>query len=174
MRAGDESGASSDLNEADRLAEKESDVRFAIGTYLIDLGRPADAIAQFDLWIPAHPTSARLNDGLNGRCWSRALLNRNLDKALGDCNAAVRNNPKNFASLDSRGLVFLRRGEFAKAIADYDAALAIQPKRAWSLYGRGLAKLKSGGAVGGKADVAAALAVNPNMAAQAAKYRVTP
>jgi hypothetical protein len=30
----------------------------------------------------------------NGRCWARALLGTDLDKALADCNAAVRSNTK--------------------------------------------------------------------------------
>ena len=81
----------------------------------------------------------------------------------------VRANP-----LDSRGLVHLRRGEYAAAISDYDAALAINPKIAWSLYGRGVAELKTGDKAKGDADLAAAAALAPKLAERAAKLGVSP
>jgi tetratricopeptide (TPR) repeat protein len=64
---------------------------------------------------------------------------------------------------DSRGLVYLRRGELDKSIADYDASLAINPKLGWSLYGRGLAKQRKGLTADGAADIAAATALNPKL-----------
>ncbi len=42
----------------------------------------------------------------------------------------------------NRGLIELKRGQFARAIAQYDAALAIDARRARAYYGRGVAKLK--------------------------------
>ncbi len=122
---------------------------------------------QFDLWIKAHPDDSRQPAALNGRCWSRAQLGQDLDKALADCNAALRLSPNNAAALDSRGLVRLRRGEIDLAIADYDAALTLQPKSAWSLYGRGLAKLKKGMTAEGQADIAAATALQPGLPQEA-------
>ena len=44
-----------------------------------------------------------------GRCWARALTGRDLDKALADCDRALRLAPKTPEFLDSRGLVHLRR-----------------------------------------------------------------
>jgi tetratricopeptide (TPR) repeat protein len=102
-------------------------------------------------------------DALKGRCWSRALLGQDLDKALADCNRALRLLPHDAMSLDSRGLVHLRRLELDAAIGDYDASLAINPKSAWSLYGRGLAKQRKGDAPGAAADIAAALVINPEL-----------
>ena len=167
-------GADHDLDEIAKTAASASDVRLGLAGLYDRTGRMEDAVAQYSLWIAAHPDDSRRPQALNGRCWARALVNRDLDKALGDCNGALRANPKNASFLDSRGLVFLRLGQFDRAIADYDASLAIQPKMVWSLYGRGLAKLKSGGAAGGKADVAAAIAINPKIAERAAKYGITP
>ena len=111
---------------------------------------------------------------LNGRCWSRALAGQQLDLALRDCDAALRARPKTPAFLDSRGLVELRRGDFAKAIADYDAALAARPDIAWSLYGRGIAKLRSGNPADGKIDLDAAARVRPRIAEEAKKFGITP
>lgn len=77
-------------------------------------------------------------------------------------------------TLDSRGLVHLRRGEYNRAIADYDAALVKRPDMGWSLYGRGVAKLKSGDKPGGEADLAAAAQVAPKLAKHAKDYGIAP
>ena len=61
---------------------------------------------------------------------------------------------KAFDALDSRGLAYLKKGQWDAAIADYNAALRLNPKLASSLYGRGLAKLKNGDTNGGNADMA--------------------
>jgi tetratricopeptide (TPR) repeat protein/predicted aspartyl protease len=163
-----------DLDAAAALAPKEADVRFALAAFYERADALAPAIAQLNLWIAAHPDDSRRPRALNSRCWSRALLNQDLDKALADCDAALRADPKMVAALDSRGLVRLRRGEYDKAIADYDAELAIRPKTAWSLYGRGLAKLKLGRKAEGDADVAAALALRPRLAEEARTHGITP
>ena len=89
-------------------------------------------------------------------------MGRDLDKALADCNTALRLRPGTANMLDSRGLVRLRMGDLDKAIADYDAALATAPKMAWSLYGRGVAEQRKGLTSRGEADIAAAAAINPS------------
>jgi predicted Zn-dependent protease len=105
---------------------------------------------------------------LNGRCWVRAQLNRDLKAALDDCNAALRARPNTPSYLDSRGLVRLREGDVKNAIADYDAALRSQPNNAWTLYMRGIAKRQAGDA-GADADIKAALAIAPRIGERAAK-----
>ena len=110
---------------------------------------------------------------LNGRCWARAQLGQDLDKALGDCNRALRM-IKTSGFLDSRGLVYLRLGRLDEAIADFDAALAENPKLAWSLYGRGLARLKKGMKAEGDADIKAALAIRPRLAETARRVGLAP
>jgi tetratricopeptide (TPR) repeat protein/predicted aspartyl protease len=166
--------ALTDLDAADALAPKAADVRFTLAVLYERADALAQAIAQLNLWIAAHPDDSRRPLALNSRCWSRTLLNQDLDKALADCDAALRADPKLVAALDSRGLVRLRRGEYDKAIADYDAELAIRPKTAWSLYGRGLAKLKKGLKAEGDADIAAALALRPRLAQEATAYGIAP
>jgi tetratricopeptide (TPR) repeat protein len=166
--------ALTDLDAADALAPKAADVRFTLAVLYERADALAQAIAQLNLWIAAHPDDSRRPLALNSRCWSRTLLNQDLDKALADCDAALRADPKLVAALDSRGLVRLRRGEYDKAIANYDAELAIRPKTAWSLYGRGLAKLKKGLKAEGDADIAAALALRPGLAQEATAYGIAP
>jgi tetratricopeptide (TPR) repeat protein/predicted aspartyl protease len=159
----DKADAVKDLDVADRSSPKEADLRLSLAGDYERAGLFDQALIQFDLWVKAHPDDSRQPIGLNGRCWSRAQLGQDLDKALSDCNAALRLSPNAPVALSTRGLVHLRRGEFEKAIADYDAALTLQPKSAWSLYGRGLAKLKKGMTAEGQADIAAATALQPGL-----------
>ena len=59
------------------------------------------AIGQYSLWIKAHPNDNRMAQALNGRCWVRALWNIEADKAMADCDGAVRRDRKIAAFYDS-------------------------------------------------------------------------
>lgn len=135
-------------------------------------GRTDEFIDQLQLLDDAlsrDPINASL---LNNRCWLRVINDDDLDAALADCNAAVRIDPRSAAALDSRGLVHLKRGEFALAIADYDAALALEPGRGHYLYGRGIARLRLG-QTEGQADLAAGEAAEPGIGGTyASEYNV--
>lgn len=170
----DRNGAVADLDTVDHAAGTAAMERLTLGGLLADAGQPQRAVGQFDQWIKVHPDDVRRPAALNGRCWALALAGRDLDAALRDCDAALRARPDTPAFLDSRGMVRLRRGEWAKAVADFDAALARQPKMAWSLYGRGIAKLRTGDAAGGKADMEAALVLRPQIADDAKGYGILP
>ena len=167
----DETGAKADFDAALK-AEPSLGLRVATAYVNGDLFEPG--IAELDAWIGAHPKNEDLAQPLNERCWARALWNKDLDKALADCDAALMLLPGDARILDSRGLVHLRRREFDKAIADYDAALKLQPRTAWSLYGRGVAELAKGDTAKGEADLAAAAEIDPKFADRAKRYGVTP
>jgi len=162
-----------DLEAADKASAKQDDIHLQIANLYAVADRSEAAIQQYSLWIDSHDEDPRLPQALNGRCWRRALSGVDLDKALNDCNRAIRNGPKNAGMFDSRGLVHLRLGDLDKAIADYDAALAINPKLGWSLYGRGLAKQRKGLTAEGAADIAAAVAINPMLPDEVTKRGVT-
>ena len=123
----DRDGALLDLNAADKASAKQDDARLRLGQLYETADDLPAAISQYDLWLSAHPQAGEMPRALNGRCWARALLGQDLDKALADCNQALRLSPKTAMMLDSRGLVRLRRGEFDSAIRDYDDALALNP-----------------------------------------------
>jgi tetratricopeptide (TPR) repeat protein len=165
LRAGehDKAGSAADLDAVAGLVSKESDLRLTIAAAYMSSDQFDAAISQYDQWISNHSGDGRLVQAYNGRCWARAAVGRDLNKALDDCNRAVNLSPKAAAILDSRGLVELRLGDNDKAIADYDAALALQPKLGWSLYGRGLAKMRKGQKTDGAADLTAATAINPKL-----------
>jgi tetratricopeptide (TPR) repeat protein/predicted aspartyl protease len=163
-----------DLDAIDRFAAPEDTLRLRLGGLYEAIGQFSAAIHQYDLWINAHQGDAALAGVLNARCWVQAEANQNLDRALSDCNAALRLQPKRAAFLDSRGLVRLRRGEFDRSISDYDAALALEPGLPSSLFGRGLAKLRKGLQAQGSADLAAATAIQPSIADRFAGFGVSP
>jgi tetratricopeptide (TPR) repeat protein/predicted aspartyl protease len=176
MRLGvhDIAGASADLQAADRSTPKEANVRLQIAGIYVLADRLTEALAQYDLWIAAHPEDADLANAKNGRCWVRALLGIDLDKALKDCNDAVRAISKSAEFLDARALVRLRRGEYDESIADYDASLSLNPRNAWSLYGRGVDRVRKGMAAEGDADIAAATAIWPTIAQEAKRHGIAP
>ena len=166
--------AIADLDAAGRAAAAQDDIRLRIGFLYTSAKLFPQAITEYDKWIAAHEFDVYLPDARNARCRARALLGTQLDKALADCNAAVKARRTAATFLDSRGLVHLRMGALDKAIADYDASLKLNPRAAWSLYGRGLARLRKGQASAGQADLAAAAAVYPQIQDEAAKYSLTP
>lgn len=157
--------AVADLEAADRSLPKEAVEHLEIGNVYEAADLLPAALVQYSKWIDSHErTDVRMPRALNSRCWVRALLNKELDAALADCNAAVKLQPKSAAYLDSRALVYLRLGNYDKAIADYDASLAINPKVASSRYCRGIARARQGHSAQGQADIADAVAQAPKVA----------
>lgn len=161
--------AKSDFEAAVKMADASDDIGVRIGGDYLRAGLVDEAIAEYTAWLNAHPRDDRNAAILNGRCYARALGNKELDLALADCNAAIRGSA-NSASLDSRGFVYLRMGQYDKAIDDFESALKRQPRAANPMYGRGLAKAKKGQATEGRADMQAALALDPTLARRAQQF----
>ena len=130
------------------------------------------ALSSYDQWFASHSEDHARPSALNGRCWARAMLGQDLDKALSDCDAALRLRPKEAAFLDSRALVRLRRGDLDKALADYTAAIAVAPRNAWSLYARGVVERRLGNTAAADTDRAAALAINPRIEERARRFKL--
>jgi tetratricopeptide (TPR) repeat protein/predicted aspartyl protease len=158
----------------DAAIKAQPDVALVVASAYSNAGQFERAVGLYDSWIAANPRHDRMAAALNGRCWARALWNHELDKALADCDAALKRGPRLAAVLDSRGLVHLRRGELDLAIADYDESIRLQPKQAWSLYGRGLAKIARGDKAAGETDLAVAAALDQRLPATAQRYGLAP
>ena len=127
------------------------------------------ALKDFDEAIRLDPTSAVV---WNERCWTRAVIGE-LKTALADCNEAMRLESSGVAAtFNSRGLAYLKMGQWKLAISDYSSALRLDPKLASSRYGRGFAKLQTSDVAGGRADIAAAKAAVHDMAEEFARYGV--
>ena len=168
----DRDGALADLDAAAHAAVGPTNERMAIAAGYTSLEAYDRAITQLDTWIAAHPEDAALPTALNERCWDRAMWGVDLDKALSDCNAALKRRPGTAGFLDSRGTARLRLGDYDGAISDFDATLKANPKLAWSLYARGIAKRHKGQLQESEADLKAALQMAPNVAERARKAHI--
>ena len=149
-----------DLATLDQTLPPQSQIRQSMARLFGTLVMPAEALAQWNQWIPAHRHDIGLEAAYNARCWARVELGIDLDKALDDCDEAVDADPKNASYLDSRAWVYLRLGKLPKAKADFDRSLAIRPEGAFSLYGRGLAHLGLNESALAQADLAQARKVD--------------
>jgi tetratricopeptide (TPR) repeat protein len=155
--------ALADAAELDKTVPPQSQVRYALAAFYNSLHLPAHVLAQWNLWIAAHPHDIDLEHAYNGRCWARVELGIELDKALDDCDEAVDADGKNASYLDSRAWVYLRLDKLQKALDNFDRSIAIRPNGAWSLYGRGLVQLRLGQAALGQADLAEARQAEPDV-----------
>ena len=170
LGARDPEGAADDVKVADRQLSPGAGQRLLLAGLYDSLDQPEGAITNYDAWLRTHGEDVDRATAFNGRCWARALLGRELDRALSDCNAALKLRPAQPSYLDSRALVQLRLGKLDAALADYDAAVKANPRNAWSLYTRAIAEQRAGKKEAAEADRKAALAINPGVAKRAAKY----
>lgn len=178
LQQGDKDLAAADLDAAGAVAPKEADERYQMAQAYEGADRLAPAIAQLTLWIDSHADDARLPDALGSRCWFRALEGADLALAVKDCNAALKRADKSsplYAKVaDSRGLVFLRMGDYDKSITDYDASLRIDANNARPLYGRGIDKLRKQKTSDGDADIARATAIWPQVVEEFKRRGIVP
>ncbi len=165
--------AKADLAAADGIAAKDPKWGLALGEAYSAQDDQEKSVHWLDAWVATMPRDARMGEALNARCWSRALLGRELTNALADCNASLALSPGDPAVLDSRGLVRLRLGDYDGSITDYNRAIAGHPNEAWSYYGRALAEENKGMAAEGEDDERKAKRLSPDIAATAARYGIT-
>lgn len=122
---------------------------------------------QYDLAI-RDLGQARGRDSKNVSFWNNLCLYQTIagafEKALANCNEALRRQPDDPHVLASRGFTYLKMGSLDEAIADYDAALRKEPKLANSLYGRGIVKRLKGDLAASEADIATARALKSGVA----------
>ena len=152
-----------DLAVLDKQLAPQSDSRRTMAGVYDELDMPAQALAQWTLWIADHQHDIGLVQAYNSRCRDRVELGTELDKALDDCDEAIDADGKNASFLDSRAWVYLRMGKPQKALSDFNRGLAIKADGASSLYGRGLVHLALGEASAAQADLAAARKADPDI-----------
>lgn len=106
-----------------RSGETEVDRLMLEGVEAIQAGRLADAIAAFGAVIRRRPDFA---EGWNRRATAYFLAG-DLERALADCEEALRRNPYHFGALAGAGWIHHRRGERDKALAAWRRALEVNP-----------------------------------------------
>ncbi|WP_428969655.1 aspartyl protease family protein [Sphingomonas sp. Xoc002] len=172
LRAGNPAGTITDLDLLNGQLPREDAVRLQMARLYSGADAFDAAIAQYDLWMAAHRDDSHRSSAQNGRCWSRMLADKDLDKALGDCNAAVHAIPGDPSFLDSRAFVHLRQKDDRAALADFNAALAIDPKRPWALYGRSIAETHLGMTTEAARDRTLAMGLDKRMPERIRKYAI--
>lgn len=108
----------------------------------------------------------------NSLCWHLVTTGGDLNRALDACNTAIKLDPRFANALDSRGLVYLKLGDYQHALADYDGALKLCPRMAGAAYGRGISKMKLGDFAAGSEDIIQGKTANPSLVAQFASYGI--
>ncbi len=166
--------AAADLDTIDGLIPKEDVVRLQMGNLYIRIGALDKAVNQLDRWIDARGDAGRTPRALTLRCRARGLWDRDLDKALKDCNAALYLNSDGPEVLDARAIVRIRMRDYDHAITDFDAVLKAQPRNAGALYLRGVAKSRKGQTAAGEQDMTAAKRLFPGIADETKRYGLTP
>lgn len=142
-----------------------------LGTVHERSNRPERALAYYDRTIALKPD---WQHALGGRCWVLAVLDRELEKAIADCDRALALNSADYNVRNSRGFANFRLARFSAAVADYDRAIAGDPSVASSFYMRGLAKRALGRKADGDADIARGIQLEPGVAERYAGFGVTP
>jgi tetratricopeptide (TPR) repeat protein/predicted aspartyl protease len=156
--------ARADFERVSDLAPNDATLSLRIAAIYQQTGHWNEAISRFDHWVNANSRDDRLPAALAERCWARAMLGTELDRALSDCDSALSRGQRNARNLDGRALVWLRMEKYDKAIADYRASLEVQPKSAQSRFGLGLAEFKKGQRDNGDADMKAAVELQAGIA----------
>lgn len=118
------------------------------------------AAADFDAALRLDPTHA---GALIGRCWSRVQRRGDLAAALADAEAALTASSANERAQLCRGLIQLRREDWAEARAAYDAVLLNNPSSAEALFGRGVARRELGERDEGRDDIRQAYRINSHI-----------
>jgi tetratricopeptide (TPR) repeat protein len=134
-------------------------------------GRPDLALADMAHVFKLAPDSAA---SYAARCRIWTIIKTGLDKALADCDEAMKLAPKDTQVLGTVGLLQYQLGHLKEAAADFGAVLNDNPKLAGALYMRGVIRLRSGDAAGGNADIAEASEEYPGIEANFADLGVTP
>src|SRR5581483_7188222 len=102
-----------------------------------ELSKADDGIASCDRVVKDSKTNAPDRAAaLSSRCgwwWSK----KDSDRALSDCNEAIRLDRNLAPAYLNRGNVYLSKSDFDRALADFNEALRLDPKNAWAYAGRG-------------------------------------
>jgi len=149
--------AAADFRAGLRLQPSDDQLWAGYGQTLSDTGNFVEAVVQFRKATELAPQKPAYWSSL---CWTQAGTGEKLDQALAACNTAQRLAPQAAAPYNSRGLVYLRMGQWPKAIADYRHSLDLSSEQPSALFGLGLARL-SAGDTGGAADIRNARQMDP-------------
>lgn len=136
--------AIADCDKVIELDGRDFEAYFVRGCVRYVKGEYDKAIADYGKVIEAHPESNRVysqGDTIhfyegNYATLARAYSNRaaawqgkgEYDKAIADCDKAIKIDPKNALLYENRGRAFEMNGEYDKAMTDYNRVTVIEPE----------------------------------------------
>jgi lipoprotein NlpI len=86
------------------------------------------------------------------------------DRALSDCNEAIRVDPTYAAAYINRGNAYLNKADFERAFGDFNEAIRLDPKNAWAFSERGNLYKNKGDLDHALADFSESIRLDPNYA----------
>lgn len=86
------------------------------------------------------------------------------DRALSDCNEAIRADSSNASAFVNRGNTFLSKSDFEHALADFNDAIRLDPKNAWAYAARGNLYKNKGDSDHALADLTKSIKLNSSYA----------
>ena len=86
------------------------------------------------------------------------------DRALSDCNEALRVDSSNAAAYLNRGNAYLNKSDFERAFADFNEAIRLDPKNAWAFAERGNLYKNKGDLDHALADLSESVRLDPTYA----------
>lgn len=117
------------------LADSQSDIDHC--KFVGEISKADESIAACDRVINDPKVSAQNRAAaLSSRCgwwWAK----KDPDRALSDCNEAIRADSSNAAAYLNRGNAYLNKSDFERAFGDFNAAIRLDPKNAWAFAERG-------------------------------------
>jgi tetratricopeptide (TPR) repeat protein len=159
-RQGDAGAATASLNAAIAADDRNAEAFAARGGVKQSQGDDQGAEQDFEraLALDDRNVEARA-----GRCWMRVRRGGDLAASLRDAEAALAVSAQNRDAQLCRGLIMLRREDWAEARASYDAVLLNDPSNAAALFGRGVARRESDERDEGRADIRRAYGFNSHI-----------
>ena len=144
------------------LADNQSDLDRC--KFAGDLKRADEGIAACDRVIDDSKVTAQGRAAaLSNRCgwwWAK----KDPDRALSDCNEAIRLDGSNAAALLNRGNVFLSKSDPERALADFNSAIRLDPNSAWAFASRGNLHKNNGDLERALADLNESIRLDPSYA----------
>jgi lipoprotein NlpI len=143
-------------------AESQSDIDRC--RFVGDLKQADEGIAACDRVINDSKVTAQIRAAaLSNRCgwwWGK----KDPDRALPDCNEAIRADSSNAAAFLNRGNAFLSKSDPEHALADFNSAIRLDPKSAWAFAARGNLYRNKGDLEHALADMNEAIRLDPSYA----------
>jgi lipoprotein NlpI len=144
------------------LADSQSDL--AQCKFVGEISNADQSIAACDRVLnDPKTTGARRAIAFSNRCgwwWAK----KEPDRALSDCNEAIKADPGYAAAYINRGNAYLNKSDFEHAFGDFNEAIRLDPKSAWAYSERGNLYKNKGDFDHALADFNEAIRLEPNYA----------